>query len=461
MSDIVNRFKNVFISPNNSNYLFNIIINKLNQRNIHVTENLELYKQNFLELQSMIYNDNFVNIYNDHFNKNQSVNLEDVLIKLNQIAVTKFEFIVSQNYIQKNYLQQIQQNEQKQNVLIENNLEQNEQKQNVLIENNLKQNEQKQNVHERNNKKNNYKSNKKNHVMVKKEERGIIEKKDKNTITENNTTKINFINFFSDDANFINNKYEYDIKIENLKSIYLESINLLYDMYNITNYNNKFYLLEGSHKHLITIPIGFYVIDKLLDIITKSINFVSINKNNDYKFLIYKNKIKNKVYITCDWIKSINDKDIKRQDEKTRDKSVLDFGIIFVSNNTSQNNYSLCEILGFDKNEYLNNNMYIGEKSPIENIYQNIYFKLFINDIEIERYYTTKETFTYYDKINFNLQSNYGNKICHIPNLNTPYDIDEELEMNKISFQFNNSIDYIINLPLNFDIVMGFEYITF
>jgi len=461
MSDIVNRFKNVFISPNNSNYLFNIIINKLNQRNIHVTENLELYKQNFLELQSMIYNDNFVNIYNDHFNKNHSVNLEDVLIKLNQIAVTKFEFIVSQNYIQKNYLQQIQQNEQKQNVLIENNLEQNEQKQNVLIENNLKQNEQKQNVHERNNKKNNYKSNKKNHVMVKKEERGIIEKKDKNTITENNTTKINFINFFSDDANFINNKYEYDIKIENLKSIYLESINLLYDMYNITNYNNKFYLLEGSHKHLITIPIGFYVIDKLLDIITKSINFVSINKNNDYKFLIYKNKIKNKVYITCDWIKSINDKDIKRQDEKTRDKSVLDFGIIFVSNNTSQNNYSLCEILGFDKNEYLNNNMYIGEKSPIENIYQNIYFKLFINDIEIERYYTTKETFTYYDKINFNLQSNYGNKICHIPNLNTPYDIDEELEMNKISFQFNNSIDYIINLPLNFDIVMGFEYITF
>ena len=443
MSDIVNRFKNVFISPNNSNYLFNIIINKLNQRNIHVTENLELYKQNFLELQTMIYNDNFVNIYNDYFNKNQSVNLEDVLIKLNQIAVTKFEFIVSQNYIQKNYLQQIQQNEQKQNVLIENNLE---------------QNEQKQNVHERINKKNNYKSNKKNHVMVKKEERGIIEKKDKNTITENNTTKINFINFFSDDANFINNKYEYDIKIENLKSIYLESINLLYDMYNITNYNNKFYLLEGSHKHLITIPIGFYVIDKLLDIITKSINFVSINKNNDYKFLIYKNKIKNKVYITCDWNKTNNDKDIH---QKIKDKSVLDFGIIFVSNNTSQNNYSLCEILGFDKNEYLNNNMYIGEKSPIENIYQNIYFKLFINDIEIERYYTTKETFTYYDKINFNLQSNYGNKICHIPNLNTPYDIDEELEMNKISFQFNNSIDYIINLPLNFDIVMGFEYITF
>ena len=132
-------------------------------------------------------------------------------------------------------------------------------------------------------------------------------------------------------------------------------------------------------------------------------------------------KLKRSVSITKNGVNLV-------KDEKIRDKSVLDFGIIFVSNNTSQNNYSLCEILGFDKNEYLNNNMYIGEKSPIENIYQNIYFKLFINDIEIERYYTTKETFTYYDKINFNLQSNYGNKICHIPNLNTPYDIDEELE---------------------------------
>jgi len=441
MSDIINRFKNVFISPKNSDYLFNIIINKLSQRNIHITENLELYKQNFLQLQDMIYNDNFVNIYNDFLNKNQSVNLEDVLIKLNQIAVTKFEFIISQNYIQNNYLQQIQQNELKQN---------------ELKQNEIKQNELKQIANERTNKKNNYKSNKKNNVIVKGDRlEKETNKKDKNTITEHNKTKINFVNFFSDDANFINNKYEYDINIENLKSIYLESINLLYDMYNITNCNNKFYLLEGSHKHLITIPIGFYVIDKLLEIITKSINFVSLNKNNDYKFLIYKNKIKNKVYITCDWIKTNNDKDI---DQKSKDKSVLDFGIIFVSNNTSQNNYCLREILGFDKNEYFNNNMYIGEKSPIENIYQNIYFKLFINDIEIDRYYTTKETFTYYDKINFNLQSNYGNKICHIPNLNTPYDIDEEIEMNKISFQFNNSVNYIINLPLNFDIVIGFEY---
>ena len=92
-------------------------------------------------------------------------------------------------------------------------------------------------------------------------------------------------------------------------------------------------------------------------------------------------------------------------------------------------------------------------------IYYLISLKIFINDKEIERYYTTKETFSYYDKIHFNSQDNYGYRICHIPNINTPYDIEEEIEMNKISFQFNNSIMYSINVVLNFDIVIGFEYI--
>ncbi len=454
MSDIIHRFKNVFISPKNSNYLFNIIINKLNQKNIHVTENIELYKQNFLELQTFIFNDYFVNIYNETLNKHNSVNLEDVLIKLNQLAVTKFEYIVSQNYIQNNYLQQIKHQDNNENDKISiNNINVNNIDNNVnnKVNTNNIHNESRVNIKQNNDKKD--KSNKKRlnkYTMI---ENGDLENE--------NVYKINFINFFSDDANFIDNKYNYDINIPNLKSINLETINLLYDMYNITNYNNKFYLLEGSHKHLITIPIGFYTIDKLLDVITKTINYVSINKNNDYKYLIYKNRIKNKVYITCDWIKTNNiDKETKL-DEKTKDKSNLDFGIIFISNsnNISQMNYSLREILGFNKCEYINNNIYIGENSPIENIYQNIYFKIFINDKEIERYYTTKETFSYYDRIYLNSQDNYGCKINHIPNINTPYDIEEQIEMNKISFQFNNSIIYNINVSLNFDIVIGFEYI--
>jgi hypothetical protein len=482
MSDIVNRFKNVFISPKNSNYLFNIIINKLSQRNIHVTENLELYKQNFLELQEMIFNDHFINIYNEIFNKDKSVNLEDVLIKLNQLAVSKFEFIVSQNYIQKNYLQQIQEKNFQQlenNNVIKNNNEvnnviknnnnvikgNNEANENNVVNNNINL----QNGNDKLIKKNNDKKHKSNKRYVNKytmieNDRLENDKLVHNKLGNENNSKVNFITFFSDDANFIDNKYNYDINISNLKSINLESINLLYDMYNITNYNNKFYLLEGSYKHLINIPIGFYTIDKLLEVITKTINYVSANKNKDYKYLIYKNRIKNKVYISCDWIKSKNidkennDKDTKLY-EMIKDKSNLDFGIIFISNNTSQINYSLCEILGFNKYEYINNNVYVGENSPIENIYQNIYFKIFINDKEIERYYTTKDTFSYYDKINYNLQEEYGYRICHKPNINIPYDIEEQIDMNKISFQFNNSITYSINIGLNFDIVMGFEYI--
>ena len=47
---------------------------------------------------------------------------------------------------------------------------------------------------------------------------------------------------------------------------------------------------------------------------------------------------------------------------------------------------------------------------------------------------------------------------CSAVNNINDVDIEEEIEMNKISFQFNNSVNYIINLPLNFDIVIGFEY---
>lgn len=470
MSDIVYRFKNVFIAPKNSDYLFNIIINKLSKKNIHITENLDLYKQNFLQLQSMIFDDHFINIYNEMFNQYKSVNLEDVLIKLNQLAVTKFEFIVSQNYIQKDYLKQIQKNN------LENQEHINKNGNYKLDENSI--NDKNDNVNKNENENINKNKNKKNDIVKKKESCDLKDKRDKYnkkslnkfTMTENENIqrvedtidfKVNFITFFSEDSDFVDNKYNYNMHIKNLKSINLESINLLYNMYNITNYNNKFYLLEESYKHLITIPIGFYTIDKLLDIITKTINYVSVNKNTDYKYLIYKNKIKNKVYITCDWIKNkITDKEMENKeikiDEKVKDK---DFGIIFISNNTSRSNYSLNEILGFNKTEYINNNVYVSENSPIENIYQNIYFKIFINDKEIERYYTTKETFAYYDKINYNLQNDYGHRICHKPNINTQYDIEEEIEMNKISFQFNNSINYSINSVLNFEITMGFEYI--
>lgn len=486
MSDIIHRFKNVFLSIKNSDYLFNIIINKLNQKKIYITENLDLYKQNFLELKNMIFDDYFINIYNDLFNINQNVNLEDVLIKLNQIAVSKFEYILSQEYIQKQYLHQVQNNNTNTNNNINNtnnninntnnntNNANNSTKNNSingkqLKVNNKKHENNKNNNTENNKNKNTENKNTENNKSKNNENKTKFNKKlvNKYTITDDNGNltnsnlldadyKINFINFFSDDAEFSNGKYSYNINISNLKSVYLESINLLYDMYNITNYNNKFYLLEETHKHLITIPIGFYSIDKLLEIITKTINYVSINKNQDYKYVFYKNKIKNKIYITCEWIKT---SDHKQLQEKYKDKTVLNFGIIFISNNIPKINYSLNEILGFNNYEYLNNNVYISENVPIENIYQNIYFKIFINDKEIQRYYTTKQNFSYYDKITLDLHNIHGNKIIHKPNITTPYDIEEEIEMNTITFQFNNSTIYNLTNFLNFDITIGFEYI--
>ena len=52
---------------------------------------------------------------------------------------------------------------------------------------------------------------------------------------------------------------------------------------------------------------------------------LKFEKSEFFKYLIYKNKIKNKVYITCDWIKTkITDKEIKieKQFENTIDSNI-------------------------------------------------------------------------------------------------------------------------------------------
>ncbi len=458
MNDILDRFKNVFISQKNSGYLFNIIINKVNQKHNNfkqiINDNMDLYKSNFIDVQNLIFNDYYNGLVRSKISAH-SVNLEDVLIQLNQTAVNKFEYIITQDLIRKNYMHQIQ---QVQDVQLPNEEYGGNDNENNKLKHREKKSKSKSKSKSKNQNVENKNTENRNAKNRNTENKNAENLNMENKITEDKITedkKTNFINFFSDDGEMIDDKYNYNIKISNLKSIYLESINLLYDMYNITDINNKFYLFEKTNKNLITIPIGFYHIDKLLEIITKMINMTSINQNKDYRYIVYRNKIKNRIYINCDWVKTN-----VILDDKTKDKTFLNFGIVFVSNNKQNKiNYSLNAILGFNKTEYLNNNMYIGENIPIDNIYQNVYFKIFINGKEIERYYTTKQTFSYYDKIYLNTNDIHGNIIDHKPNLLLPYDIEEDIDLNTISFQFNNNPDYPIHLPLNFNIVIGFEYV--
>lgn len=93
--DIKERFKNVFISQKNSGYLFDMIIKKIinthPQYNNILIDYIETYKMNIINLQELIFDDNFILIYE---NKRD---LEDVLIALNKITVSKFEYLLIQD----------------------------------------------------------------------------------------------------------------------------------------------------------------------------------------------------------------------------------------------------------------------------------------------------------------------------------------------------------------------------
>ena len=89
---IRDRLKAVFLSQNNFNYLFDIIYKKIINTNKNYTEiineYLDSYKANMYQLQEYIFDDHFLEIYKE---KND---LEDVLISLNKIIVSRFEYLL-------------------------------------------------------------------------------------------------------------------------------------------------------------------------------------------------------------------------------------------------------------------------------------------------------------------------------------------------------------------------------
>ena len=377
-------FKKVFVSPRNSGYLFDLIITKILRYSPDyqqiIFNNIHTYKENILDLQELIFNDSFSNIYNNLSNSG-NIDLEQVLIELNKITVSKFEIILQQDLNNKyNQQAQVQQAQVQQG--------------NSIIE-------------------------------------------------EDNFYNILSRQFFSENAVFNNGKYSFQFFLNKVKSVNLDNFKIKCNMYNINEYNNKFYLLEQTSKTIIIIPIGYYDIDTLLKTITNLLNDMSINKNKDYSFNVFNNKIKNRVCFTCE------------SNDKQRLNKNTSFGLLFKK---ESNNYSLSDILGFEKEEYFNNNVYTAELYPNINIFDELYVKIFINDKEIPRYSTSKRDFYYFETFDLDIRSRFGDKITFDLPINSFEITQDNLDIKDISIQLNNSYDYYINNPVSFKFMLTFEY---
>jgi hypothetical protein len=402
--DIKTRLKDIFISQKNSGYLFDIIIKKImtnyqDYRDI-LMEYIGTYKMNILDLQEYIFNDNVISIYE---NKRD---LEDVLIDLNKITVSKFEYLLLKD-LEKKY------NYEKNKIKIENTVP------NSAFNDTF--DDRQQGRHQ-----------------------DTFDVKNEIEYKEDRYNE-RYIHFMSSDCYKKDKMYNCNISIDNLKSIDLQSIYLKCNMYNINEYNNRFYIVEQNIKTLITIPIGYYTIQNLLECITKFTNLSSINKNKDYVYKIFLNILKNKVCFTTNNVSNAS----------SNNNINHTYSVLFIEN---EYNYSLGDILGFNKRVYTNNSIYIGDDSPNTNIFEKIYVQIFLNEIPLIKYETTKSNFYYYDLLHLDMEKDFG-KVVSFSSENNQYDIDQEFNLKKIGFKFNNNCDCNFNLDnLKFEILMRFEF---
>ncbi len=400
------KFLQIFISDKNSGYLFNLIISKI--INVYpnfehnIMNNIHQYKSNLIDIQKFIFKDYFYNLYNTNSNND----LENILISLNQITVKTFENILLQN---------LQNLPQPTNSLHVNG-----------------------HVNEHVNEHVN------GHVNEHVNDQVNKQVKVNNNFDDLGNNDINFTlkHFLSEDADFKFGRYYYKYFLKNVRSLSLHSIKITCNIYNINEYNNKFYILYENTRKLINIPIGYYSISNLLQCLNRLINSTE-NKNSNLQIEetveVYKDNIKNKIIFAS--------------------TTSQQFGIHFIPNNPNiYNNYTLQEILGFKNTEYINNSYYISERHPINNIYDDLYLKIFINDKELHKYNTTRDNFSYYEIVSIDMDKSFGKSITYKPHID-PYDIYENININTISFQFNNNYKYYLNTPIEFNIILGFEYL--
>lgn len=415
---IKNNIKNIFLSDQNTLYILNLLkqFNKNDQF-------IELNNEDIYKLENVIFDIYFDDIYKD-LNANNKFTPEEILIILNKIIITEMEnFIISNQSsfknkpLQKqNHIHDIKENDikVKEKDVKENDVKEKDVKEKDVTEKTIKENDEINTL---------------------------------NNIIQLSETALHYFHFFSDDSKRVGNKWTYKLDLQNIHSICLDSFKLNCNLYNINEDNNKFELIEWNNSRVtVSIPHGYYTIDALLNCITNLLNELSPNK---FKYSVTRNQQKNKVYFSSIFNSS-----------KLTNKTHMAFTINFLESNK---NYSLGEILGFTNLEYSNNTTYISENFPKENIYDDIYLKISINDINLPKYisskYINKDTkFTYFEKFTINMNKNFGKQFLYNKlNILDHFDFNKPINSNYISFEFMNSPIHSIGLDLDFNISLSFE----
>lgn len=246
-------------------------------------------------------------------------------------------------------------------------------------------------------------------------------------------TQIEHIHYFSSDAIVKDGTYSFPLPVCNVESISSFTLNISCNPFNVTEFNNKIVLTESESKPVnVCLPIGFYNRDDLMTQLSNTLNTASCKK------LVYTAEIvpqTGKTKLSC----------------VTRDGIPSMFNLTFPDKHYSFNNFGLNELLGFKRSDYYNNNCYISEnKNMSENSYQNIYTKLLINGSNVQRIKSSNSGFSYF----LALQNKRDNTWAEC---DEEFVFDDSINIQSVSFQFWNTRDYIITVPLTFDVSISYQ----
>lgn len=402
--------KNVFLSEQNTSYILNVLNSHLNfnKNNIHLNKN------DIKEIENAVYELYFNDIYTELTSKNK-FSPEETIIILNKIIITEIENFA--NTKSKNIPENF------------NTIE------------NSKSNENLNSIGDQTTSTD---------ALGNPEKKTNIEDSRLNNVIQLSETSLHYLHFFSEDAKKVGTKWTYKLDLQNLNSLCIETLRLNCNLYNINESNSKFELYEHNNTQVtVSIPYGYYTIDALLNTIT---NILNENSPNKLKYSVSRNQQKNKVYFSSFFSST-----------KLSSKPQSSFTIKFFPSRSA--NFSLGEMLGFNNLEYSNNSSYISENFPKENIYDDIYLKIRINDIDLPKYISTKyisntdktSNFTYFEKFSVNMNKNFGKSFVFNKSNLDHFDFNSPINSNYISFEFLNAPNYTLNMDLDFQITISFE----
>ena len=360
MKDYIEIIKNNFFSSENIDFIYKILRNKnCIIQSSHI---------NIFNACNTIFNQFIQTVYSQKKIINPNT-IEELLVTLNKMTI---ELIINENQEnQENNISQDINNSQNtplnpyENKIASDKVKNEEEK---LIQNIQKQDENQKAVVNISNNNDNIKEN--NSSLSKYIEPLMSSKK---------------VYIFSEDTIFNDGKYNFEMK--DYFKVKLVSFELLNNLYNITENNNTFEIIDKNIKKRINIPIGCYKLNDLIDNINDKL------KSNNIKMSLspYKNRI------------SI-----------TRDNP---FSFNFIEN---ENLFiPLRFMLGFSNKEYLNNNNYVSNKDPVLNIYDNIYIKIESGN-DCQKFNTkSSQNFTFYERIISDQLNTFGQDISFkVPNSN-------------------------------------------